>query len=106
MLGRFSASPIHNAIKNKCLGCTMSFRRAMLRHFLPIPPDVPMHDIWFGVLNGIFGKTYFIETPLVGYRRHGSNASPRVRAGLRKILLWRYRLLKNVARRLIRRALA
>ena len=35
----------------------------MLDHFLPIPKDVPMHDIWFGLVNDIYGKTVYIDQP-------------------------------------------
>lgn len=104
--GRFAPGPVHNFLNNKYLGCTLSFRREMLRVFLPIPADVPMHDIWFGVLNGIYGRAHFIDQALVAYRRHGRNASPVIplSAGLRKAILWRYRLAKNVARRVVSRA--
>ena len=102
--GRFASGFIHNFIKNKYLGCTLSFRRTMLRHFLPIPRDVPMHDIWFGLLNAIYGKTWFIDEPLIAYRRHPRNASPFVHAGVLKILRWRYCLARNVARRVTERS--
>lgn len=106
--GRFAPGPVHNFLNNKYLGCTLSFRREMLDVFLPIPADVPMHDIWFGVLNGIYGRAHFIDEPLVAYRRHGRNASPVIplSAGLRKAILWRYRLAKNVACRVMSRARA
>jgi glycosyltransferase involved in cell wall biosynthesis len=97
--GRFAPGALHNFVKNKYLGCTLSFRCEMLALFLPIPPDVPMHDIWFGLLNAIYGKTYFIDEPLIAYRRHGRNASPRVHAGFGQMLLWRSRLAKNLVRR-------
>jgi glycosyltransferase involved in cell wall biosynthesis len=101
--GRFSGGVAHNFVKNKYLGCTLSFRRAMLEKFLPIPPDVPMHDIWFGLLNAIYGKTHFIDEPLIAYRRHRRNASPFVHAGLGQMLVWRWRLGKNIVRRLAAR---
>jgi glycosyltransferase involved in cell wall biosynthesis len=97
--GRFSTGFVRNFIKNKYLGCTLSFRRTMLRRFLPIPPDVPMHDIWFGLLNEIYGKTFFIDEPLIAYRRHRRNASPLLHAAPLQILVWRYRLAKNIIRR-------
>ena len=103
--GRFAPGALQNFIKNKYLGCTMGFRREMLSVFLPIPRDVPMHDIWFGVLNGIYGRTAYIDEPLVAYRRHGGNASPVVSPGILKAARWRYCLAKNVARRVISRAL-
>jgi hypothetical protein len=103
--GPFAAGPIHNFVRNKHLGCTLSFRREMLSIFLPIPSDVPMHDIWFGVLNGIYGCTHFINEPLVAYRRHGGNTSSIVSfsSGLWQVLLWRYRLAKNLACRVMGR---
>jgi hypothetical protein len=97
---------LHNFVRNKYLGCTLAFRSSMLPIFLPIPPDVPMHDIWFGILNALFGETYFLDEPLVAYRRHGGNASPLVRESFGRAARWRYRLAKNLAGRLISRALA
>lgn len=104
--GRFVSGPLRNFLRNKHLGCTLSFRREMLEVFLPIPPDVPMHDIWFGILNGIYGRTYFVDKSLVAYRHHERNLSPRVpfSAGLTKVVLWRYRLAKNIACRMMARA--
>lgn len=100
--GRFARGFVRNFVKNKYLGCTLSFRREMLRRFLPIPRDVPMHDIWFGLLNEIYGETYFIDAPLVAYRRHRSNASPLIHRGPGQILLWRARLAKNLVLRVLR----
>lgn len=97
--GRFARGFVRNFLKNKYLGCTLSFRRAMLEKFLPIPHDVPMHDIWFGLLNEIYGRTFFIDEPLVAYRRHRRNASPIVHTGPAQIVRWRYRLAKNILRR-------
>jgi len=103
--GRFAPGLLHNFVKNKHLGCTLSFRREMLAVFLPIPLDVPMHDIWFGVLNSIYGRTHYIDEPLVAYRRHSRNASPLVSPGLGRATRWRYRLAKSIARRVISRAI-
>lgn len=94
--GSFSAGILHNLLKNKYLGCTLAFRRSMLRHFLPIPEDVPMHDIWFGLVNDIYGKTHYIDQPLIAYRRHGNNVSPSVGAPVVQKLTWRWRLIKNL----------
>lgn len=94
--GRFEAGVLHNLIKNKYLGCTLAFRSSMLDHFLPIPPDVPMHDIWFGLVNDIYGKTYYIDQPLIAYCRHGKNVSPSLGAPVVQKLIWRWRLVKNL----------
>lgn len=100
--GAFSAGVLHNLAKNKYLGCAMAFRRSMLAHFLPIPPDVPMHDMWFGLLNGVYGRTSFIDQTLIAYRRHGNNASPFESAPIVQKLVWRWRLVKNLLARLHR----
>lgn len=94
--GRFQSGVINNLIKNKYLGCTMAFRRSMLTHFLPIPEDVPMHDMWFGMVNDIYGKTRYVDQPLISYRRHGNNLSPSEGASLFQKLIWRWRLVKNL----------
>jgi glycosyltransferase involved in cell wall biosynthesis len=94
--GRFVAGVLPNLLKNKYLGCTMAFRRSMLDRFLPIPDDVPMHDMWFGLVNEIFGKTHYIDQPLIAYRRHGSNLSPSVGAPAMQKIIWRWRLVKNL----------
>lgn len=94
--GRFRAGVLPNLLKNKYLGCTMAFRRSMLEHFLPIPSGVPMHDMWFGMLNDIYGSTYYIDQPLISYRRHGNNLSPSVGAPFMQKFLWRWRLVKNL----------
>jgi glycosyltransferase involved in cell wall biosynthesis len=93
---RFTSNPILNLIKNTHLGCTLSFRREILDMFLPFPSDIPMHDIWIGLVNGIYGKTYFIEESLIQYRRHGSNISSSNRSNLFKIVSWRFILCKNL----------
>ena len=94
--GRFRAGILPNLLKNKYLGCTMAFRRSMLDHFLPIPHNVPMHDMWFGLLNAIYGRTYYIDKPLISYRRHGKNLSPSVGAPYLQKCLWRCCLVKNI----------
>ena len=94
--GYFAAGVLHNLLKNKYLGCTLAFRRSMLHHFLPIPKDVPMHDMWFGLINDIYGKTYYIDQPLIAYRRHGNNVSSSVGLSVFQKLVWRWHLVKNL----------
>lgn len=101
--GRFDAGVLHNLVKNKYLGCTLAFRSSMLHYFLPIPPDVPMHDMWFGLVNAVYGKTYYIDQPLISYRRHQNNVSPSVSGSISKKMVWRWRLAKNLFLRTVRR---
>ena len=74
-------------------------RRRLLDFALPIPRDVPMHDMWLGSLAALHGRVDFIDLPLVQYRRHAGNVSPDRPATIGQMLRWRYRLLKNVLQR-------
>ena len=94
--GRFSAGVVHNLLKNKFLGCTLAFRKSMLSRFLPIPKDVPMHDMWFGLINAFYGKTVYISQPLIAYRRHGKNLSPSSGTPVLQKVVWRWQLGKNL----------
>lgn len=53
----------------------MAFKKSTLDKALPFPKELPMHDIWIGLIAEIIGSTYFEEEPLIYYRRHGKNAS-------------------------------
>lgn len=101
--GRFMPGVMHNLIKNKYLGCTLAFRNSMLKYFLPIPKNVPMHDMWFGLLNGIYGNTFYIDQPLIAYRRHGGNLSPLsgASASILQKLVWRWHLVGNLILRVL-----
>lgn len=101
--GKFISGTIPNIIKNKYLGCTMAFRKKMLDYCLPFPKDIPMHDMWIGIINDIYGKIFYIEEPLMQYRLHGHNASrgPVKYAGIQQILKWRYALVKNLIKQIL-----
>lgn len=91
-------------VKNRYLGCAMALRRELLAVALPIPPTVPMHDMWFGALASVVGRVHYIPRPLMQYRRHGSNASPARPQGWLRIVRWRVRLLKLLTLRLLTHA--
>lgn len=90
--GRFVPGLLHNIIKNKYIGCAMAFRRSLVSKILPFPDSLPMHDVWIGCINAIFGKTYFINAPLFYYRRHCLNASPLKRRAIVRIVVSRLML--------------
>lgn len=102
--GRFVADPLSNFIKSKYHGCTLAFRREMLEVFLPFPADTPMHDIWIGIVNGIYGKAFYIDEPLIQHRRHSSNTGRGMfnHAGIIKMLKWRFVLAKNIVNLLLK----
>lgn len=97
--GGFRAGVLPTLIKNRYLGCAMAFKRELLDVALPIPPDVPMHDMWLGAVSWFVGRTVYVDRPLMQYRRHSTNVSPSRRADAAQMLLWRWRLARNVAAR-------
>ncbi len=94
--GGFRSGILATILSNRYLGCTMAFRKKMVRFLLPFPPDVPMHDMWIGSVNSIYGKTHYINEPLLNYRRHQHNASPFEHANWLQMIKWRYALAKDL----------
>lgn len=95
-----------NLAMNSYLGCCMAFRRSLLEKALPVPANVPMHDIWLGMLAEWYGHPYFHPEQLVAYRRHGASASTtsaRSANSLWQKITLRYRLLVCLAQRILKR---
>ena len=59
-----------NIWKNSYLGCCMAFRKELLSIALPIPANMPMHDMWLGLLAELQGSVLFMPIQLCLYRRH------------------------------------
>lgn len=102
------AGVIKNLIKNSYLGCCMAFKRKLLDVVLPFPKNIPMHDMWVGMMAELFFKTGFIKEKLIIYRRHGGNATYlnedfTSSETLISKLKFRYHLLTTVVRRFIER---
>ncbi|MGL4955750.1 MAG: glycosyltransferase family 2 protein [Bacteroidales bacterium] len=66
---------IHNLTKSSFLGASMAFNRKLLDYFLPIP-NVLGHDMWFYLLASLKFNIYYIDTPLIFYRRHINTVTP------------------------------
>lgn len=103
MFGINKSAPglIRNTIKNAYLGCCMAFHRRILDKCLPFPKDIPMHDIWIGMVADAFYKTSFINDKLVYYRRHGNNSvqwkdKPVSIYSFRKKMQFRWVIIKNL----------
>lgn len=97
--GDFNHGVVHNLIKNKYLGCVMAFRKNLLAKVLPFPATIPQHDMWIGMVNALYGKSYFIDLPLVDYRRHDSNASSassNKHGRVTQMIKWRWQLIKSI----------
>jgi glycosyltransferase involved in cell wall biosynthesis len=67
---------LNNLVKNSYMGCCMAFNRRILDIALPFPDNLPMHDMWIGMIGELYGKTYFCDQRLVKYRRHEHSTSP------------------------------
>lgn len=97
--GGFVPGIVANLVKNRYLGCVMAFRKNLLEQILPFPTSIPQHDMWIGLVNEVYGKAYYISTPLIDYRRHESNASSassNIRGSFVQIFKWRWALLTSL----------
>ena len=66
---------LNNLMKVKFLGATLAFKKEVLNRVLPFPQNIPMHDIWIGLVAETMGSTCYIDEPLIYYRRHDNAAS-------------------------------
>lgn len=92
---------LKNIYRNTYIGCAMAFRRRVLAHALPFPRQIPMHDVWIGIIGEIYGRSLFITDKLVYYRRHSSNASSKDRANFIQITKWRCHLCLSLLKRVL-----
>jgi glycosyltransferase involved in cell wall biosynthesis len=79
--GKFRPGMWSNLLIGKFHGCTMAIRSPLLHQALPFPRGKDVHhDTWIGCLNALLkGKTKYLATPLVAYRRHSKNVTGRIR---------------------------
>jgi glycosyltransferase involved in cell wall biosynthesis len=101
--GGFSGSLWSTLYKNRFLGCCMALRRDVLSIGLPIPPTVPQHDMWLGLLGAEIGTVHYLSTAYLRYRRHEENTSPSRPASTPTMVRWRASLLLSTRRRLWQR---
>lgn len=105
-LSGFNPGLVRNIVRNRYMGCMMALRRSELAYCLPIPPHIPMHDMWIGMLNQVYGQVGYIAEPLFSYRRHGNNVTTGKHAPLTQMLLWRFRFVWELARRFARKTIS
>lgn len=99
---QFHPGVLHNLWRNRYQGSTMAFRRSILKYCLPIPPDIPVHDEWIGIINQFVGKAALIDEPLISYRRHGNNGYSWTHRDLMQHVRWRWPFVKHIARLYVR----
>lgn len=91
----------HNLLKSSYIGAGMAFRSELKQVILPIPANVPMHDMWIGLLADYHHGVRFISEPLVYYRRHGLNASEiKTSASRLQQFKWRWNAFQLVRKRI------
>ncbi|MGC6768418.1 glycosyltransferase family 2 protein [Enterococcus sp. LJL51] len=93
---------LSNLWKSGYIGAGMCFRKSLKNIALPIPPTVPMHDMWLGLISDYHGKSAFLDKELTYYRRHEANASEIATSssGIQK-LRWRIQLAWALIKRLL-----
>lgn len=61
---------LKNIYDNTYMGCCLAFSRELLMIALPFPRQIPMHDMWLGLLAEIFGEVDFVAVKTICYRKH------------------------------------
>lgn len=92
---------IHNIVKNSYMGCCMAFDRKMLKHIMPVPKNIPMHDQWIGLICEIYGKVVFVDQPLIYHRMHGENVTGIKKNSFSQMAEWRRYIITRLYRRVL-----
>jgi len=88
---------LKNIYDNTYMGCCMAFSRDLLKIALPFPKDIPMHDMWLGLLAELFGTVKFVGEKTVLYRRHEASVTDlRRRLDVVKQIRRRYHLVTSL----------
>jgi len=61
--------------QNFALGCTLLFKRSLLKHVLPIPEESLSHDWWIAANAALLGKINVVNDQLILKRNHNTNVS-------------------------------
>lgn len=83
--------------KCQVIGCAVAFRSSLKCIALPFPAMAYAHDHWLAIVAGVFGQVYFLNKPLVRYRWHTANLSPRNGLAWRDKVVARLRFLAMIA---------
>ncbi len=66
-------SIIDMLLNGSVTGCTCMFSQKIIKHILPFPEGIDIHDKWLGVNAYYFGKIKYLKKPLIKYRQHSDN---------------------------------
>ena len=87
------AGVFKNIIKNSYIGCAMSFKKELKTKILPIPRNVPMHDMWIGLVADMNKSALLIPEKLIYYRRHDATVtSVENTSTLKEKIVWRFQI--------------
>jgi glycosyltransferase involved in cell wall biosynthesis len=102
---RYRKGIMRNILRNTYMGCTMAFPRDLLKVALPFPKNLPMHDIWLGILSEIYGEVDLSEEKTLKFRIHSLNASLKDLANICYLqrIRWRFFLVVNLLCRYLTR---
>jgi glycosyltransferase involved in cell wall biosynthesis len=93
---------LKNIYDNTYMGCCMAFSRDLLEVALPFPRNIPMHDMWLGLLAELFGTVKFVSEKTVIYRRHEASVTDlRRRLDVMKQISRRYHLVASLLARFL-----
>jgi glycosyltransferase involved in cell wall biosynthesis len=98
-INRSGKGLVRNLMRNSYMGCCMAFNRKVLLKALPFPNQIPMHDLWIGLIAELYFHVRFVPDQLVYHRRHHNNASTTSRPSqhsLARKVGFRYQLIKNL----------
>ncbi|MDR9888879.1 glycosyltransferase [Pseudenterobacter timonensis] len=70
-----SQSIIRTIYKSSFHGCCMAFNRSVLKKAFPFPQYAIGHDLWLGMIGAYYGEVFFLQKPLILYRRHSSTVT-------------------------------
>jgi hypothetical protein len=80
----------------------MAFSRDLLKIALPFPKNIPMHDMWLGLLAELFGTVEFVPEKTIKYRRHGVSVTDlRRRLDMVRQIMRRYHLVTSLLGRFL-----
>jgi glycosyltransferase involved in cell wall biosynthesis len=93
---------LKNIYDNTYMGCCMAFSRDLLKIALPFPRNIPMHDMWLGLLAELFGTVEFVREKTIKYRRHGASVTDlRRRLDVVRQIMRRYHLVTSLLGRFL-----
>lgn len=96
-----------NIIKNTFSGNCMAFNRNLLNYALPSPEDIPMHDMWIGLVATLYGKVHFLNRELSVWRQYDGSFLKKFRSNNPVSLKLKYRviLIKNLVNLVVAKGL-